>query len=224
MNEPKPERDWKALCEALGVFLLIMLYIWWVRLYHPWVAAAVLGFVISTHFVHGESSRWLGFGWKNFRGALLAVVPLVTLLALVLVGIGILFGTVRETTVSQAATGIVAYILWGLFQQYLLNGYFVNRLVEFQGKSHGHAVPLAAAALFSLVHLPNWFLMAVTFAGGYVCARVYLHYRNLYVLALAHGLIGFFLFLVVPDSIGAHFLIGPRYLLRMYGTYPEMLL
>jgi hypothetical protein len=224
MNEMKPERDWKALNEALGVFLLIMLYIWWVRLYVPWVAAAVLGFVISTHFVHGESSRWLGFGWKNFRLALVAVGPPVTALVLVLMGTGFLLRTVRAASFTQAALGIAAYILWGLFQQYLLNGYFVNRLAEFQGKPRGQAVPLAAAAMFSMVHLPNWFLMAVTFVGGYVCARVYLQYRNLYVLALAHGVVGFFLFLVVPDSIGAHFLVGPRYLLRMYGTYPEMLL
>ena len=49
-------------------------------------------------------------------------------------------------------------------------------------------------------------------------------YRSLYVLAFAHGLVGFFLLLVVPDSVSAHFLVGPRYLLHMYGWYPELLL
>jgi membrane protease YdiL (CAAX protease family) len=81
-----------------------------------------------------------------------------------------------------------------------------------------------AAGLFSLAHLPNWFLMPVTFIGGYVCVRVYLRYRSLYVLALAHGIVGFVLFLIVPDSVSAHFLIGPRYLLLMYESYPELLL
>lgn len=217
-------RDWKALVEALGVFALIMMYIWWIRLEHPWIALALLGFVISTHFTHREHPIWLGFGWRNFRQALPAVAPWVAFFAIALFATGLLLGTVRDTTLSRALLSIFAYVFWGLFQQYLLNGYFANRLAEFLGKSHVHGVALGAAALFSLVHFPNWFLLPVTFAGGYVCARVYLRYRSLYVLALAHGIVGFFLFLVVPDSVSAHFLVGPRYLIQMYGTYPEILL
>jgi hypothetical protein len=224
MKMANPNRDWKALFEALGVFTMIMLYIWWVRLYSAWIAAPVLGFVISTHFTHGEGARWLGLGWKNFRAAVPVVMPWVGGVSLALLGAGILFRTVRQTTLRQAALSMVAYVVWGLFQQYMLNGYFVNRFAEFQGKPGGNFVPLTAAALFALAHLPNWFLMPVTFLGGYVCARVYLRYRSLYVLALAHGIVGFFLFLVVPDSVSAHFLVGPRYVIHVYGTYPEMLL
>jgi hypothetical protein len=216
--------DWKALGEALGVFVLIMVYIWWVRLYHPWVALAVLGFVVSTHPVHGESLRGLGFGWKELCGAFPAVMPWLAAVVLAISGAGFLAGTVRRTSAAQAALGILAYSVWGLFQQYLLNAYFVNRLAEFRGRTRGQFVPLAAAALFALAHLPNWFLMPITFAGGYACARVYLEFRSLYVLALAHGLVAFVLLLVVPDSVSAHFLIGPRYLLHMYGWYPELLL
>jgi hypothetical protein len=224
MKSSKIRRNWKALSEALGVFVLIMLYIWWVRLYYPWAAVAVLALVVGTHFAHGESARWLGFGWKTFRAAFRAVMPWVAAIPLVLLASGLAFGTVRKTTLGRALLGILAYAVWGLFQQYLLNGYFVNRLAEFQGRPRGQWVPFAAAALFSLAHTPNWFLMPVTFAGGYISTRIYLRYRSLYVLALAHGIVGFFLFLVVPDSISAHFLIGPRYVIRMYETYPEMLL
>ncbi|MGE5645239.1 MAG: type II CAAX prenyl endopeptidase Rce1 family protein [Acidobacteriota bacterium] len=223
METKRQDRDWKALGEALGVFSLIMLYIWFIRLYSPWIAAPVLGFVISTHFVHGEGARWLGFGWKNFRAAFRAVMPWVAGVSLALLGAGILFGTARPATLKQAGLGILGYVLWGMFQQYLLNGYFVNRFAEFEGKQT-NTVALAAAAVFALVHLPNWFLMAVTFAGGYICARVYLRYRSLYVLALAHGMVGFFLFFAVPDWISAHFLVGPRYVIQEYGTYPELLL
>jgi hypothetical protein len=218
------KRNWASLAEALGVFFSVMLYIWWVRLAHPWVLLTVLGFIGATHFIHGEGARRLGFGWRNFRGALAPVLPWVALAAVTLAALGHTFGTVRTVTLRQAATSILAYTVWGLFQQYLLNGYFVNRLAEFAGEKRRHAVALSAAALFSLAHLPNWFLMLVTLAGGYAAAQVYLRYRSLYVLALAHGILGFFLFLVVPDSIAAHFLVGPRYVLRVYGTYPELLL
>jgi membrane protease YdiL (CAAX protease family) len=158
------------------------------------------------------------------RQALSAVFPWIVVTTFVLLALGLTLGTVRNIGIGQAALSILAYVIWGLFQQYLLNGYFANRLFAFFGKERRGATALTAAALFSLAHLPNWFLMAVTFAGGYVCARVYLRYRSLYVLALAHGMVGFFLFLIVPDSVSAHFLVGPRYVLEMYGTYPEMLL
>ncbi len=218
------QRDWGALVEALGVFLLIMIYIWWVRLSHPWFAVAVLGLVIGSHLMRAEGLRWLGFAWWNARRAFPAVMPWVAGAAVSIVFFGVILGTVRQTTITQAMLSIFAYTVWGLFQQYLLNGYFVNRLEEFAGKGRQSPVALAAACLFALAHLPNWFLMPVTFVGGYLCARVYLRYRSLYVLAAAHGIIGFCVFLIVPDSISAHFLVGPRYLLEMYGTYPEFLL
>ncbi|HEX8985607.1 MAG TPA: CPBP family intramembrane glutamic endopeptidase [Bryobacteraceae bacterium] len=211
-----PRRDWKALGEALGVFALIMLYIWSVRFYFPWAALPVLAFVAGTHFVHGESPRHLGFGWAGLRAAFPRVMPWVAALVLALAAAGLLRGSVRKSTLPQALLGVLIYSVWGLFQQYLLNAYFVNRLAEFQGHTRGQFVPLAAAILFGLAHLPNWFLAPVTFAGGYICARLYLAHRSLYVLALAHGLVGFALLQVVPDSVTAHFVIGPRYLLPRY--------
>jgi len=105
-----------------------------------------------------------------------------------------------------------------------LNGFLANRLFEFSGNSRSRAVPFAAAALFSLAHLPNWFLMAVTLGGGYLSVRVYQRYRSLYVLGIAHAMIAFALFLAVPDSISGHFLIGPRYVIDYCGAYPEWLL
>ena len=99
------------------------------------------------------------------------------------------------------------YCCWGLFQQYAVNGFFVNRFMEFAPAR----APLLAALLFSTAHAPNWFLMLVTFVGGYVSATVYLDSRNLYFLGLAHGLFGFLLYLVVPDTICHHLYVGPKW-------------
>jgi membrane protease YdiL (CAAX protease family) len=200
-----------------------MAYIWWLRQLHPWLGIPLLGCVVLTHWVHHESPRLLGFAAGSFREAFLPVLGYTMATCAALLTLGALLGTTRVTTAVQAASGVLGYIAWGLFQQYLLNGYFVNRLAEFSRK-RGQFAAVTAAALFSLAHLPNWFLMPVTLAGGYACARVYLRYRNLYVLAIAHGLVGFCLFNIVPDSVSAHFLVGPRYLLERYGIYPEQLL
>jgi membrane protease YdiL (CAAX protease family) len=129
---------------------------------------------------------------------------------LVLLAIGMIFHTIREVSWQLAAESFVLYCFWGLFQQYVLNGYFVNRFSEFLPRRR-HAVPALAGVCFSLAHTPNWFLMAIALAGGYLCARIYLKYRNLYLLGLAHGVVGFMIYLVAPDSISHHLYVGPKW-------------
>jgi hypothetical protein len=70
------------------------------------------------------------------------------------------------------------------------------------------AAPKISAALFSGLHTPNGLPMAVTLPTGYVCARIYRRYPNLYFLGAAHATVGFLLFLVVPDSISHHLSVG----------------
>jgi membrane protease YdiL (CAAX protease family) len=106
----------------------------------------------------------------------------------------------------MALASWLAYVPWGVFQQYVLNGYFLNRFHAVLGR---RAASLIAAALFSAVHAPNWFLMVVAFPAGYCSTRIYWRYRNLYCLGLAHATVGFLLFLVVPDSVSHHLKVGP---------------
>ena len=120
-----------------------------------------------------------------------------------------LLHTLRDITWDSAFFSLLFYCLWGLFQQYLLNGYFVNRFLEAVPKPAYGQVPVLAGTLFSAAHLPNWFLMIVTFAGGYLCAKAYIKRRNLFFLGLAHGILGFLLYLVVPDSVSHHLRVGP---------------
>jgi membrane protease YdiL (CAAX protease family) len=133
------------------------------------------------------------------------------LLSLAFVGGGILLQTTRPIGFDQGLTAWLGYVPWGLFQQYVLNGYFMNR---FDAVVSRRAAPVVSAALFSGAHTPNLFLMGVTLLAGYCCARVYRRYRNLYFLGLAHGTLGFLLFLVVPDSISHHLTVGPGWFSR----------
>ena len=57
-----------------------------------------------------------------------------------------------------------AYLPWGLLQQYVLNGYFLNRLETLVSRQRG-AGDLGGAVLRRAS--PNWFLMAVTLVAGY---------------------------------------------------------
>lgn len=202
---------WIVAAEVSTVFVLIMLYIWRLRYTAPAAAAGILAFIILTQVLRGDRAAGMGFRWSNFGECAQAWAPAVLLLALSLLVLGTLLQTMRPVTFEQVLFVLAIYCPWGLFQQYLLNSYFANRL---SAAVSARRVPLIAAAVFSATHLPNWFLMLVTFALGYCSTKVYLRYRNVYFLGLAHGIIGSLLWVVIPDSISHHLRVGPGFFLR----------
>jgi hypothetical protein len=192
------------------VFLLILIHIWWVSRYVRLAWLGIAALAVYTHWRRGESLAWLGFRRDNFLRCVRGFAPLVGGLAGVPLALGLAFGTLHAPSRLSAALFVAYYCVWGLFQQYALNGYFVNRLRGAAAASEERLVPLLAAILFAAVHAPNWFLVVVTFTLGLLCARIYLTYRNLYFLGIAHGLIGSVLYMAVPEWMSLHFYIGPR--------------
>jgi hypothetical protein len=194
--------------ETTTGFALIMLYIWRLRFTAPRAWVFILGFFILSHILRGERTASLGFRWSNFRECMETMAPALLLLALSLMALGVLLQTIRPISVEYGCMCLLAYCPWGIFQQYLLNGYIANRLLAVSSARH---VPLMAAALFAGAHLPNWFLMLVTFVTGYYSTKIFMRYRNIYFLGLAHAVIGTVLFVVIPDSISHHLTVGPRF-------------
>jgi hypothetical protein len=196
-----------ALLEPLGVFAMIVAYIWRWRFRYPLSWIAILGLVLVSHALRRETAVMLGFRLANLKSALAALAVPVLMAALALLALGVLCHTIREVSLESALGSLVLYCFWGLFQQYLLNGYFLNRFVHISPAF----APVMAAVSFSGIHTPNWFLIVVTLFAGFVCAKIYLKFRNLYVLGLAHGVIGFLLYLCVPDTISHHLYVGPKW-------------
>ena len=81
--------------------------------------------------------------------------------------------------------------LWGLMQQYVLQG-FINRRAQ-MALGRGWPSVLLVAFVFALLHLPNPWLAFATFAGGLVWAYVYQRAPNLLALALSHALMSMLL-------------------------------
>lgn len=183
------------------------LYIWFFRRIHKlaWLPAAV--FLLASHWRRREGPAQLGLNGP-WREPVVKLAPWVAVLVfgLLLVGYGV--GTLERFHLERSLSNLSLYLAWGFVQQYLLNGYFLNRLRAVLADGHAS---WTAALLFCAAHAPNPFLMAVTLAGGWLSARVYLRWRNLALLGLLHGVIGFLLHLVVPDAVARNFLVGPRY-------------
>lgn len=199
------------LLEPLSVFGGILGYIWSLRFRHPWSWVALIGFVVLSHVVRRERPPALGFRVARLGDCLRTFGPALLAVALVLAAAGVELGTVRPIGLERAVSAFALYLPWGLFQQYLMNGYFLKRL---DAALSPRAADIATAALFSVVHTPNWFLMLVTPLAGYGAIRIYRRYLNLYFLAVAHAMIGFLLFMTVPDAISHHLNIGPGSLSR----------
>lgn len=105
---------------------------------------------------------------------------------------------------------ITGYILWTLYQQFLLNDYFMPRLTRMFA-SEGSAIGVAAV-LFAAAHLPNLVLTAATLVWGALSCLLFRRHHNLYALGLAQGLLGLCFAVCVPDALHHHLRVGLGYL------------
>jgi membrane protease YdiL (CAAX protease family) len=195
-----------SVLEPLAIFAIIMLYIWKWRFTHPSFWLPIVALILVSQVAHRDRARALGFQARNFGICVRRFGPALIGLALAMLSAGLLLGTIRPIGFEQGIQSFALYLPWGLFQQYLLNGYFLTR---FETALSRNAASIVTSVLFSVVHSPNWFLMLITPVAAYGAIWVYRRYKNLYFLGLAHATIGFLLFLVVPDSVSHHLRVGP---------------
>ena len=102
------------------------------------------------------------------------------------------------------------YLVWALMQQFLLQSYFLSRMLRLV-PGRWPAVGLVAL-LFALAHIPNPVLTVLTLVWGTLSCLFFLRYRNLYTLALAHGILGICLAITIPDQVHRHMRVGLGYL------------
>jgi membrane protease YdiL (CAAX protease family) len=105
---------------------------------------------------------------------------------------------------------MAGYLLWAFEQQFILQDYFLFRLLRTLPNEYSAVV--GAALLFSTAHIPNPVLMAVTLVFGLASCALFLHYRNLYALGLVHGILGLCVAISVPNAVTHHMTVGLGYL------------
>jgi hypothetical protein len=200
--------------ELSAMTVLILSYIWlWQRSFSPgdFILCVLLYVAIgaSSHFRRGETPAEIGFRFDNLGRATLLVLLLIGPLIVITIGIGIGLGSLRPTLNEGWPVGILSKIAWGTLQQYGLLAFFFRRLQELL-RDERRAM-FAAAAFFAIFHLPNPFLILVTWAAGTISCWLYRRVKNIWVIGVAHGLLGIALARSLPVEITMGMRIGPGY-------------
>ncbi len=103
-----------------------------------------------------------------------------------------------------------AYAIWTGVQQLLLQCFFLLRFLRLIPQPAMAA--LTASALFAVAHLPNPVLTPITFIWGFAACLLFLRYRNLYPLMIAHAILGITVAITVPGPVDHNMRVGLGYL------------
>jgi membrane protease YdiL (CAAX protease family) len=174
----------------------------------PLGIALILMFL--SHRARGEGLRDIGWRLDNLWAASrFLLLPMLGGAILILL-LGWLNGGFRSGKL-QIWQWLLWLPVWGLIQQYSLQGFINRRAQIVWGK--GYRSVLLVAVIFALLHLPNPWLTFATFVGGLFWAVVYQRTPNLIALALSHSLMSVLLVWSLPASILKSLRVGFRYFL-----------
>ncbi len=196
--------------ELIIGYVLILFVIWTpnpVQRVFFWTAFA---WVIGTTLLSHPREEEMGFGLRRIRHSLWIVgtVFMACVLAIQVAEnlkfLHPLFGP------KPFQIHVWGYLVWALLQQFILQDFFLLRLLRVT-RSPLTSV-LIAGFLFAAAHLPNPVLTVATLLWGVAACFIFLRYRSLYVLAVAHWMLGLCIAITVPNDINRHMRVGLGYI------------
>ena len=203
-----------ATGEIALILGLIFLIIWVVEpLDRPGLDLALRALagvlLIGSPWLHHDSLDRLGLRLDNFWKAMAGVLPISLVAASVAIGAGFFLKSIDPP--RSVPVALAEYFAWAMAQQFALQSVVLRRLEDmgFRG-----GAPLAAAALFSLVHLPNPGLLILTFLGGLLWCSAFRRNPNLLAVALSHAILAVVIVSTLPPEATGGYRIGPPYLAR----------
>lgn len=200
----------RAAWEIAAAYGLILMVEWTPRPLQRflWLVAAV-GIALIV---------WRSFdGWQRmgFRAANLGRSSWIVGAALLLAAVSIFIAARHHALLVPAGPlhflhTYSAYAIWTGVQEFLLQSVFLLRFLRLIPR--GWLAALAAAALFAMAHLPNPVLVPITFVWGVAACLLFLHYRNVVPLMLAHAVLGITVAMAVPGPVDHNMRVGLGYL------------
>jgi hypothetical protein len=214
MSRPHPSRTRDLLELVLGYGVIVGV-IWTPEHLQRVLSPFALVLTLLVVLIRRHSRDELGLGRLGLIQSLW-ILPAVIALSALSIFAAAKIGTLHPLYKGDFAH-VSGYVLWTIYQQFLLQDYFMDRLLHLVS-SEAVAVAIAGT-LFAAAHLPNLVLTAVTLVWGIVSCAFFRRYRNLWALGLAQGLLGLCFAVCVPDALHHHLRVGLGYL-RYHGARP----
>jgi len=148
----------------------------------------------------------LGLGWRSLVSSVW-ILPAAALVA----AAGILLARATGTShdlYQPDFSHVGGYVIWTIYQQFLLQDYFMPRLTRLL---QTEAAIAFASVLFAIAHLPNVALTVATLVWGAISCALFLRYRSLVVLGITQGLLGLCFSVCIPDAYVHHMRVGLGY-------------
>ena len=214
MSSLHPSRA-RDLVELIFGYSMIVGIIWTPERLQHVLSPVALVLTLLVVLAHRHNRDELGLGAGDFVRSLW-ILPAAAGLAALSIFAAAKIGTLHPLYKADFAH-ISGYVLWTVYQQFLLQDYFMDRLLRLVS-SEAAAVTLAGT-LFAAAHLPNLVLAAATLLWGMVSCALFRRYHNLWALGLAQGLLGLCFAICVPDALHHHLRVGLGFL-RYQQTLP----
>lgn len=138
------------------------------------------------------------------RAAVLFTVPA----ALVVLAAGMALGTLHDR--GSFFRDLALLIPWGGAQQWVLQTVVLREVRQLTSPKKSIVF---AAFLFAIVHVPNPFLMLMTFAGALGWCAIFARHPNIVPLAVSHAVATLALLYGFDDDVTARLRIGHAYLM-----------
>lgn len=201
-------RYWSVCLEILVVFGLLEAVMWTPRGFmHSFLIVSEVATVLWLG-LRGRSKEELGLAWPSRIGTFW-ILFVGGLAAIGIPGFAWLTGhPIPANAEWPRFQNLWPYVIWTFAQQFLLQSFFFVRVEELAGDRWA---VVASTLLFTLAHLPNMALTAMTFVGALFFTETFRRYRSIYPLGVVHALLGIAIAYSFPDSVMHHMRVGLSY-------------
>jgi hypothetical protein len=209
----------RDLVEIVIAFVLLLLSTWTSGALQVLLWCVLTAFIAAVICLSFDGTESMGLRSTNLSQSLWVVG-----VAMAIAAVAVL-SAIRLHTLHLPPSPILfvqhygGYALWATMQQFLLQCFLLSRLLRLLPDAKSAAV--IAAVMFAVTHLPSPILTPVTLIGGLAACALFLRYRNLYPIAMAHAILGIAMAVTIPGPVHHNMRVGLSYL--TYASKPAEL-
>lgn len=206
----RPQRGRRDLVDLAVGFGLILTAIWTPRPWQLWVDWTALAWVLLITAITFDGWDENGLRERGLLRSMWVVGAALAIAALAIVLSERLNTLHAPDSVSAFVRRYWAYAIWAFLQEFLLLDFFLRRFLRvMRGKMAAVGV---TAGLFTVAHVPNPVLAPLALLWALIACALFLRYRNVYTLGMAHAIFGICIAITVPAHADHNMRVGLGYL------------